>query len=157
MVTGNEFHMNNGTILVNVHDKKQCAGRRCVVHNPTQHHMSMWPAEWDDAMGMVMRVCPHGWGHPDPDDRWFRTTRSSFLACTHQCDSCCQPEEILGDPWKPKWPHAWRSSIDDCNDNRCPKTDPDGRCHMRPGHPGECDSSGASHWEAPQFKADHVP
>ena len=47
------------------------------------------------------------------------------------------------------WAAEFQTSMDDCNDDRCPHLDADGNhCHLRAGHPGDHDPSGASHLEA---------
>lgn len=74
--------------LVNVHPPERCAGRACVVHNPSDHHMVGWPLNWRDDRGIMERVCPHGIGHPDPDDLAYRVSirRGGDV---HGCDGCC--------------------------------------------------------------------
>ena len=68
-------------IIRNVHDPEKCEGRWCCIHNPSPHHMHSWPQLWRDDRGIMERICPHGVGHPDPDDR---TTGR-----VHGCDGCC--------------------------------------------------------------------
>lgn len=86
--------MNDGTVLVNVHTVEQCGGNPCVVHNPSQHHMTTWAPGWDGHYKMVLRTCAHGFVHPDPDDVWFRRQRDAPRdreSLVHPCDCCCQP------------------------------------------------------------------
>ncbi len=71
------------TRLIKTHPPDRCAGNPCPVHNPSDHHMKEWPQNYRDDRGMTERICPHGVGHPDPDD--ISTDR------THGCDGCCQP------------------------------------------------------------------
>ena len=71
-----------------VHDKKDCKGPYCVIHNPSNHHMRNWPTHWRDDMGIMERICPHGIGHPDPDD--IRVKEHDYLGI-HGCDGCCDP------------------------------------------------------------------
>ena len=63
-----------------VHPPGVCAGRACVVHGPSEHHMRDWPMVWRPFRGQVERTCPHGIGHPDPDQAGDTT---------HGCDGCC--------------------------------------------------------------------
>jgi len=51
-----------------VHDEKDCKGRYCVIHNPSNHHMGDWPTHWREDRGIMERICECGIGHPDPDD-----------------------------------------------------------------------------------------
>ena len=93
-MTKDRFRFNDGTVLLNVHTADQCAGQHCVIHNPSQHHMIEWPAEWDNDAKQVWRECPHLLLHPDPDDLAFRRTVSLLAQhgfFLHYCDGCCQP------------------------------------------------------------------
>jgi hypothetical protein len=42
------------------------------------------PQVWRGDVGYIERTCPHGVGHPDPDE--------IFLDAVHGCDGCCMPE-----------------------------------------------------------------
>lgn len=85
--------LNDGkyTLLVNVHTVDQCDGQPCVIHNPTQHHMATWPPQWDNALGVMFRRCPHLYLHPDPDNVNYLRRVNRLGLCTHMCDGCCQP------------------------------------------------------------------
>ena len=80
--------------LVNVHDLSACAGRPCVIHNPSAHHMRDWPLSWRNDRGFMERICPHGIGHPDPDHMaYVRSVVGDTLAHyegIHGCDGCCR-------------------------------------------------------------------
>lgn len=78
------FGMRVGEVTLKVHARGQCAGQFCCVHHPSQHHMITWPQLWRADRGLMERTCPHGVGHPDPDD--------ASLSRTHGCDGCCTPE-----------------------------------------------------------------
>ena len=43
---------------------------------------------WRFDRSIMERVCPHGVGHPDPDDLSFRAIHGDQDA-THGCDGCC--------------------------------------------------------------------
>lgn len=81
--------------LVNVHGADRCAGRHCVVHNPSDHHMRTWPLNWRDDRGMMERVCPHFIGHPDPDDMAYHREVVRKDLGVHGCDGCCNPETFF--------------------------------------------------------------
>ena len=70
-----------------VHSVSVCGGDICVIHNQTQHHMLDWPLIWRSDRGIMERRCPHGIGHPDPDDYKIRT---KFDPGVHGCDGCCR-------------------------------------------------------------------
>lgn len=78
--------------LVNVHDQARCAGRPCVVHNPSDHEMRSWPLNWRGDRGLMERICPHGVGHPDPDDLAFHIRNGNTWQGVHGCDFCCCPQ-----------------------------------------------------------------
>lgn len=82
-----------------VHHRSVCQGRNCPIHNPSDHHMKDFPLHWRDDSGFMERICPHGVGHPDPDDLAFRNERYRSIHGTepawtgmHGCDGCCNPE-----------------------------------------------------------------
>lgn len=71
-----------------VHKKSECSGQ-CPIHNPSDHHMKDWPTNWRGDKGIMERICPHGIGHPDPDD--INVKKHKHLAI-HGCDGCCNPK-----------------------------------------------------------------
>jgi hypothetical protein len=78
-----------------VHDKKNCKGRNCVIHNPSNHHMRDWPTHWRGDRGLMERICPHGIGHPDPDDLAYKDMMGGdpLSEAIHGCDGCCLDPE----------------------------------------------------------------
>jgi len=78
-------------ILHNVHDEAKCDGNPCVVHNRTEHHMSGWRLHWRDDRGIFERICPHGIGHPDPDQFAYWADTEQEWQSVHGCDGCCAP------------------------------------------------------------------
>ena len=85
-----EFTLPNGTRLTGVHLAAKCEGRPCVIHNPTKHAMSDWPLIWRDdrVPGIFERICPHGIGHPDIDQRDFWLETNQEWQEVHGCDGC---------------------------------------------------------------------
>lgn len=76
-------------VLRRVHTRAQCQDpNRCVIHHRTDHHMSEWPLVWHGGLFAMWqgfeRICPHGIGHPDPDDALNSDV-------PHACDGCCRP------------------------------------------------------------------
>ena len=71
----------DGGDVINAHDPSRCVGSVCCVHNPSDHHMRGWPQHWRGDRYLMERICPHGIGHPDPDDP--NPDR------VHGCDGCC--------------------------------------------------------------------
>lgn len=76
--------------LLSTHDSRSCFPRDCCVHRPSAHHMADWPQHYRDDTGVTERICPHGVGHPDPDQPWPKDDHR----WVHGCDGCCiQAEE----------------------------------------------------------------
>lgn len=71
------------------HPQSQCEGEACCVHNPSDHHMHRWVQMWREDIAIMERICPHGVGHPDPDDVDWRARTGRNDISTHGCDGCC--------------------------------------------------------------------
>lgn len=77
--------------ILRVHPKAVCAGDWCTIHNPSPHHMREFRQLWRADRRIMERICPHGIGHPDPDDMAIRTGKDRGV---HGCDGCCRdPKE----------------------------------------------------------------
>ena len=97
-------------MLRRVHSAEWCEGRTCAIHNMTDHSMRSFPQHFRGDRGIMERICPHGIGHPDPDDREYQVERETRLlqamgpdefpegyyrslaessVDTHGCDGCC--------------------------------------------------------------------
>lgn len=77
-------------VLENVHPPTVCEGQHCVMHNPSDHHMREWEIVWRGDKGVMERTCPHGVGHPDPDDAAFLVREGRDYLTIHGCDGCCR-------------------------------------------------------------------
>ena len=73
-----------GEVLL-THPSSTCVGQYCTIHNNSNHHMRDWHQHWREDRHLIERICPHGVGHPDPDEINSDTT--------HGCDGCCIPPE----------------------------------------------------------------
>lgn len=80
----------DGTLLTNVHDENDC-NPPCPLHAPSDHHMLGWPLQWRSWRRSFERRCPHGVGHPDPDNLAYLTARGLDDG-THGCDGCCRKD-----------------------------------------------------------------
>lgn len=76
--------------LVNVHPPNRCEGHPCVVHHPSEHHMRGWQLNWRGDRDLMERLCPHGVGHPDPDDMTYQRSIGQGWQGVHGCDGCCR-------------------------------------------------------------------
>jgi hypothetical protein len=75
------FVTGTGQVLVSLHSPRKCKGEACVIHHPSDHSMRSFPTHWRSDRRIMERICPHGVGHPDPDDPTTDTV--------HGCDGCC--------------------------------------------------------------------
>lgn len=85
-----------GQELLNVHNSEVCTGW-CVIHNPLPGPWESWPTNWrgdQRVLGILVdiwrgfeRICPHGVGHPAPEEI-LRNKHEGV----HACDGCpCGP------------------------------------------------------------------
>lgn len=77
-----------------VHNKEDCKGANCVIHHPSVHALSSAPTYWRADRHLMERICPHGVGHPDPDDIAYTMLATGGRALkwghsVHGCDGCC--------------------------------------------------------------------
>jgi len=83
-----------GGEVLYTHLPSLCKGQDCSIHHPSDHHMKTWRQHWREDRRMMERICPHGIGHPDPDELSFLRTRVPKDAvdahAVHGCDGCCQ-------------------------------------------------------------------
>lgn len=76
--------------LWSIHPESRCAGKPCVIHNPTDHHMRSWPLHWRDDRKLFERICPCGVGHPDPDQYDYWRESGQEHQGIHGCCGCCR-------------------------------------------------------------------
>lgn len=76
-------------IKLNVHDKSVCVGQICSIHNRSNHSMRSFPQWWRSDRAIMERTCPHGVGHPDPDEYKLRG-KGGYYEGIHGCDGCCK-------------------------------------------------------------------
>jgi hypothetical protein len=81
------WDINPNQVLV-IHNQGDCSGM-CSLHNPSEHHMNDWPLWWRFDRHFMERTCPHGIGHPDPDEINYRLVHNLSDVSTHGCDGCC--------------------------------------------------------------------
>lgn len=88
-----KYKTGTGQIL-QVHEETfSCKNHNCAIHNPSNSSMVEFPTNWREDKGLMERICPHGVGHPDPDDLSFKKRIYGELfakyASIHGCDGCC--------------------------------------------------------------------
>ena len=74
-----------------VHSKKECKGKNCAIHNPSNHHMKEWPLHWREDRGFFERIDSKGCGHPDPDEIEYHAKHGRDISI-HGCNGMCNPE-----------------------------------------------------------------
>jgi hypothetical protein len=72
-----------------VHAFYRCQGRSCCIHNPSDHSMRQFRTHWRADRRLMERICPHGVGHPDPDDIAYKEKLGMTHEGVHGCDGCC--------------------------------------------------------------------
>lgn len=83
-----------GQTLHNVHDRLLCRGHGCSIHRPSNHSMNRFRRHYRFDRAMMERICPHGVGHPDPDDLAFKARENLPVDGVHGCDGCCDPSKV---------------------------------------------------------------
>lgn len=76
-----------------IHSESLYCLTRCCIHNPSDHPMRDFPRHWRGDKGIMERICPHGVGHPDPDDLAFKLYMRGprvWHHSVHGCDGCCK-------------------------------------------------------------------
>jgi len=75
-----------GGEVIWAHSPEECFGPPCSIHAPSEHRLNMAPLHWRYDRQIMERICPHGIGHPDPDDIKIR---EGWDEGVHGCDGCC--------------------------------------------------------------------
>jgi hypothetical protein len=84
-----------GGEVVYAHHRSECLGPNCSVHHPSAHGMTTFPQHFREDRVLMERVCPHGVGHPDPDDLAYKglflSDEEAAAEGIHGCcrDHCC--------------------------------------------------------------------
>jgi hypothetical protein len=92
IIRGSEvIHLEDDDFLLKVHHGSKCKGRSCVIHNPTEHSMRKLPLHYRADRNIFERICSHGVGHPDPDQRDF-FYEQGFLSA-----EVCEHDDLVKD------------------------------------------------------------
>lgn len=87
-----DFRLPSGQVL-RVHARSTCTGRHCCIHHPSDHVLRDRPLHWRADRRLMERLCPHGIGHPDPDDVAHHAAVEGWVSArwysVHGCDGCC--------------------------------------------------------------------
>lgn len=80
--------LENSNVRLWTHPRGTCWGEWCTIHKRSRHTMRAFPQLWRDDIAIMERICPHGIGHPDPDEINKRHR-------VHGCDGCCRQERLV--------------------------------------------------------------
>lgn len=80
--------LENSTVRMYTHKKQDCTGEWCTIHNRSNHSMRSFTQIFRYDRMLMERICPHGVGHPDPDDIKL-TGPDAKVEAIHGCDGCC--------------------------------------------------------------------
>jgi hypothetical protein len=83
------YGMEDGSVL-QTHDAETCVGGWCCIHNPSDHPLNTAPLSWDSSRRVMMRICPCGIYHPDPDHLSFVVMHSPIIAILQGIHDCCK-------------------------------------------------------------------
>jgi len=76
-----------------VHERNESCTGACSIHSPSKHSMRQFKRLWRPDRALMERICPHGIGHPDPDDIAFKRQQKgqefAHYEAIHGCDGCC--------------------------------------------------------------------
>lgn len=83
-----------GDHILHAHGPELCKDDpACCIHKPSDHPLRHAPLQWRADLGLMERRCPHGIGHPDPDDLAFKKRTmddyDDYAFGVHGCDGCC--------------------------------------------------------------------
>lgn len=92
------FGIQIGATVLEAHGPTRCSGEHCCIHHPSSHPLDTAPLNWRADRCLMERICPHGVGHPDPDDldhkrRTLGDAYEGYAFDSHGCDGCCQQGE----------------------------------------------------------------
>jgi len=77
-----------------VHDKGDCKGKYCSIHNPSMD----WPTNWRPDWGFMEYICPCGVGYPAPEQTYkhlgFGTCGNA--ECLEKYEEACKEVECSG-------------------------------------------------------------
>lgn len=93
------------------HNREGCTPP-CPLHSPSDHSMIAFPLSWRSDRKIMERICTHGVGHPDPDDRKVQEDPWQSI---HGCDGCCREVEYgvppVSEPVRKPWHAVWLTRV----------------------------------------------
>jgi hypothetical protein len=91
--------------IVRVHGPADCGNDKpwqklpCPIHHPSDHPLKAAPTHWRGDSHIMERICPHGVGHPDPDDMNVQLFEGKGVhgCCVARCCSGAGPVMVPED------------------------------------------------------------
>lgn len=81
--------------VIKVHDRDQCIGQWCAIHQPMPGPWSGWPRWWRDDINVMERICPCGIGHPVAEMYEWTITADKEHLLNH---GCCMEHQCHAQP-----------------------------------------------------------
>lgn len=84
--------LESGQVL-QTHERTQCIGTWCAVHQPMPGPWADWPRSWRTDRAIMERTCPHGVGHPVAEMYEHSVAQGRAYDLVHGCcaDCICSP------------------------------------------------------------------
>ena len=100
-----ENTLEHSDVVLNTHRAGDCHGLTCTIHKRSNHSMRSFPQHWRSDRRIMERICPHGIGHPDPDDYKVQLSKAEQI---HGCDGCCREvSDFLADSQESAYNGQW--------------------------------------------------
>jgi hypothetical protein len=91
-----EVKLEHSPVILMAHGPDRCKGEKCALHNRSSHGMRAFMQHWRSDRQLMERICPHGVGHPDPDQWDYLVKkygkRHASAEFVHGCcwERCCR-------------------------------------------------------------------
>jgi len=84
-----EQHLLESGQTIQTHERTDCIGQGCAIHQPMPGPWAEWPRDWDNDRMIMERSCPHGIRHPVAEmyDYFLNSNRAFDLV--HGCCTEC--------------------------------------------------------------------
>lgn len=80
-----EQHLLESGQVLQTHDRTDCVGRFCAIHQPMPGPWQTWPRYWDEDTVRLVRVCPCSVEHPVAEMYAFAAASGVPYRVHHPC------------------------------------------------------------------------
>lgn len=84
-----EQHLLESGQTIQCHERTECLGQWCAIHQPMPGPWAEWPRLWHNEHNIMERTCPHGIGHPVAEMYDFYIDNGRAFDLVHGCCSEC--------------------------------------------------------------------